>query len=304
MSNLTVPTIHTITLQELPPPGNGSSTTDPAQILGIDTWSNLMRRIGRGVDVAESEGTLADRMLREWVRVHLLPKPGSQMPSAPPAEVKVGSVLVSTVSRQTGLPADRVLIHDQFLHKALLLVLAEGAPDAKLSVCVLNRPTANLVHFNLPGTPKTRVPFCGNRQLGSKVWLHHRADLGGVAVGDSGVFILPEAQVVEKMQTQEASAEDFFLVLSVVQIGRAELAGMLAAGEMRKVPPGPHLSGLWERAWSLTQDQDAEVSDGCELWWLASQCGAETNEKMAPAEPCELADQVLAEWIQFFARGK
>ena len=37
MSNLTVPTIHTITLQELPPPGNGSSTTDPAQILGIDT---------------------------------------------------------------------------------------------------------------------------------------------------------------------------------------------------------------------------------------------------------------------------
>ena len=53
-----------------------------------------------------------------------------------------------------------------------------------------------------------------NRQLGSKVWLHHRADLGGVAVGDSGVFILPETQVVEKMQTQEASAEDFFLVLS------------------------------------------------------------------------------------------
>jgi hypothetical protein len=122
--------------------------------------------------VRQSAGSLADRMLTEWVRAHLLPKTtlrapattsaaeyyravlerraenaqGSATPTAdtegaaePSAEmsaqqgaqqgaemgatIRVGTVLLSTVSPVTGRPADRVLLEDQFLHKAILLVL-------------------------------------------------------------------------------------------------------------------------------------------------------------------------------------
>ena len=121
----------------------------------------------------QSAGSLADRMLTEWVRAHLLPKTtlrapattsaaeyyravlerraenaqGSATPPADTAEgaaepsaemsaqqgaqegaemgatIRVGTVLLSTVSPVTGRPADRVLLEDQFLHKAILLVL-------------------------------------------------------------------------------------------------------------------------------------------------------------------------------------
>ena len=121
----------------------------------------------------QSAGSLADRMLIEWVRAHLLPKTtlrapattsaaeyyravlerraenaqGSATPTADTAEgaaepsaemsaqqgaqqgavmgatIRVGTVLLSTVSPVTGRPADRVLLEDQFLHKAILLVL-------------------------------------------------------------------------------------------------------------------------------------------------------------------------------------
>jgi len=130
--------------------------------------------------VRQSAGSLADRMLTEWVRAHLLPKTtlrapattsaaeyyravlerraenaqdsaenaqGSATPTADTAEgaaepsaemsaqqgaqqgaemgatIRVGTVLLSTVSPVTGRPADRVLLEDQFLHKAILLVL-------------------------------------------------------------------------------------------------------------------------------------------------------------------------------------
>ena len=114
----------------------------------------------------QSAGSLADRMLAEWVRAHLLPKTtlrapattgtgaaeyyravlerraenaGSALPAADTAEgaaeqgaergaemgttIRVGTVLLSTVSPVTGRPADRLLLEDQFMHKAILLVL-------------------------------------------------------------------------------------------------------------------------------------------------------------------------------------
>ena len=61
------------------------------------------------------------------------------------------------------------------------------------------------------------------------------------------------------------------------------------------------LSALWPRVWSLADAADDEASDGTEMWWLASQSGAE--ELVAPAAPSELADEALAEWLRFFARA-
>jgi len=258
-----------------------------------------MRGIGREDDVLQSEGTFEDRMLQEWVRVHLLPKTSKPTPATPPPPVKVGTVLLTMVSPESKMPADRILIHDQFLHKAVLVVLAEDGPDGKLSACILNRPTADVFRFNLPGDPQRRVPFCGNLKLGGQLWLHHRPDLGGVALGDSGLLLLPADEVVEKCKTNQATAEDFFLVGGGVQFGRCEIAGMLAAGEVKCVTPGSHLSGLWPRVWSLMTDDGSSISDGTEVWWLTSQCGAGDN--LSASDPSDLADEALAEWLKYFA---
>ena len=79
-------------------------------------------------------------MLSEWVRSHLLPKPAIAAPSAsaPPPSVEVGTVLCTAIAPSTNRPADRCLLREQFLHKAVLLVLAE-ATDADGTVQALGR---------------------------------------------------------------------------------------------------------------------------------------------------------------------
>ena len=79
-----------------------------------------------------------------------------------------------------------------------------------------------------------------------------------------------------KLSSGEAVADDFLMANSQVELTRAELAGMLTAGEMRLVPPGPQLSAVWPRAWSLMEDagKEAPVGDGTDVWWLATQCTA------------------------------
>ena len=84
--------------KDLPPPSASSGAISAQALIGIDTWARLMRQIGRGADVAASEGVLADRMLAAWVRARLLPstkdKPSAngdgkpdEAPSTPPRSV-------------------------------------------------------------------------------------------------------------------------------------------------------------------------------------------------------------------------
>jgi len=283
--------------KDLPPPGDGAVAVDP----GIGTWSNLMKVIGRGEDVVKSLNTFEDRMLEQWVRVHLVPKPKPQTPATPPSEVKVGTVLSTTVSPQTGLPADRFLIHDQYLHKAILLVIDDAsAPNGKLSAVILNRATSRTFQFNLPGSPQRLIPFTGMIAIGTDLWLHYKpAGLEGIKMGDSGISLISTPEVAEAIQTGTGTAKDFLLVRGVVQFGRPELAGMLAGGEMRCIPPGTELSDLWPRVWSLTDNggDGSTVSDGTGLWWLASQCGGQPTASLSS----DLADEALAKWLKFFA---
>ena len=144
----------------LPPPSAGETTVDN----GCETWEALMQGIGREKDVREAEGSLAHRMLGEWCRAHLMPKPPRPTPSSLPPKVAVGALLATAVPASTGTPADRFLLRDQFLHKALLLVVAEGA-GGTYGCIVLNRPTANIMEFKTPDSPRRRVPFCATRRL-------------------------------------------------------------------------------------------------------------------------------------------
>ena len=96
-------------------------------------------------------------------------------------------------------------------------------------------------------------------------------------------------------------APDLLLVGGVVQFGPGEVANMLAADEMRVVPPSEQLSNHWPRILALTEDREGkEMSNSTDEWWRASQCGAE-GLRAAPAS--QLADEALAEWIAYFARG-
>ena len=75
---------------------------------------------------------------------------------------------------------------------------------------------------------------------------------------------------------------------------------MLVADEIGVVSSGKDLSNLWPRVWALTDDQDGtEVSDGVDVWWLTSQCGA---EGLSALPMSELSGKTLAEWIAFFPR--
>lgn len=295
--------------RELPPPGADTHdhiTVDP----GLDTWSNLMRGIGREQD-APTERTLADRMLEEWVRVHLLPKPTplpTTVTSTTP-DVRVGTVFATTVNPLTNRPADRFLLDEQYLHKALLLVLDVSGPDGKISCCILNRPTASLFHFsNLPAdgpaNPRRRVPFTGPDLLGSELWLHHHPQVGGGAVGDSGIGVSTTDVVARSLEAGKATASDFLLVRGVVRFSRSELAALSAAGELCRLRNGAELSALWPRVWALgDHHDDDDVGDGTAVWWLASQqCG--DGEGGSPSVPSDLADEALEEWLKFFARPK
>ena len=140
--------------------------------------------------VLTSTGTVALQ-----VREHLLPKPAAPTPSTPPPLVTVGTALLATVGA-SGRPAARFLLREQFVHKGLLLVLqADADSDGALLCAVLNRPTSASVSFNLPGRPSRRLPICGSvplpRSLAKdgqgQLWLHHRAELGGSALGRLGL---------------------------------------------------------------------------------------------------------------------
>ena len=91
-----------------------------------------------------------------------------------------------------------------------------------------------------------------------------------MAVGGSGVFRLSGGEAAAKLQSGLAAPSDLLLVSGAVEFERAELAGMLSAGEARLVLPDSRPPTQWERAWSLTEDT-GEVGDGTEVWWLASQ---------------------------------
>ena len=123
-------------------------------------------------------------------------------------------------------------------------------------------------------------------------------------MGASRLYSLSPERAKALLLEGTANAEDLLCVSGVVHFERAELVGMLGAGEMRVVPPGEELAALWPRVWALTDDDGTtndDLSDGTEVWWRASQCGA--AEAMTGAAPAELADEALEEWIKFFARG-
>jgi hypothetical protein len=230
--------------------------------------------------------------------------------------------------------APEYALSEQFLHKALLLVVLDtsesgqqpllpGQPAMCVAV-VLNRPTANIVQVHTDNKPRRHITFGGEARLrgglagldvdsNGLLWLHHRTGItGGTEVGDSGVYRLPGNEAAALVKAGEATLEDFLIVAGVVAMPRDELLLRMEHGDMQTVTGG---AVLYPQLWALTDATDGaraqiplELSDGTALWWAATQLGgggaaaggaADLTMPSIPAS--ELADETLAEWLKFFA---
>jgi len=306
---------------------------------GLATWEKLMTSIRKTDEVERTRGSLSDRMLTEWCRVRLIPpvprSPPSDTPSStpssadaetgggvseavakaiafseavnleavdttasrdtPPSPVSIGSVL------RSGRPADRFLLSDQFLHKALLLV-AHELPDGGLVCCVLNRPTANLVQFHSEGKPRRCISFGGDGRLrgggleidsNGLMWLGQASSLDrlgeggngmGAVMGTSGLRRVQAMEAAESIKAGDSSLDDFLLISGLVCLGNEEIRQMLADGEMHIVEDA---TPLWPQVFALANAATVEsevygeggalLSDGTGVWWAAAQL-----EKRAP----------------------
>ena len=166
---------------------------------GIETWNGLMRNIGRGAQV-DTDLTFDDHMLRLWIRNRLS---GRQQPPAQffgsgyksGEKLEVGALLLTT-------PFSTFTLAQQYMHKALILIV-ETSPSAQYSIgIILNRPLNNMANFVLPGssgeTGERRVCFGGEIHFGgfnnadAVLLLHRRQELGGRRIGDSSLYQLKE----------------------------------------------------------------------------------------------------------------
>jgi len=275
---------------ELPPPSSG--VAPPGD--GLATWESLMTSIGRVGEVERTRGSLPDRMLSEWARVRLAP------PLDATADDVTSPVPVGTVLR-AGETADRVLLTDQFLHKALHVVVHELSPGGVTVHAVLNRPTANLVQMKAEGSPRRCINFGGDGRLRGKgldiddnglMWLAQAASLGedlvslGTAIGNSGLRRLPALQAAESIRDGKSQLTDFLLVSGLVCFTPQELSSMIRTGELHVVDDA---ASLWPRVWKLADAAGVEdegsseggalLSDGTGVWWAAAQLGKKRESR-------------------------
>ena len=128
--------------------------------------------------------------------------------------------------------------------------MVDVRPDGRVSACVLNRPTASIVQFNTKGTPRRRLPVCGDRPIrggrvdqdgSGRLWLHHKSELGGKPLGTSGLYSLASDAVLRLLDSTDddaMDAADLMIISSLVEFRSAELSAMLEARERRLLPPG------------------------------------------------------------------
>ena len=176
------------------------------------------------------------------------------------AAAAAAAVTVGTVLRAGTLAADRFLLSDQFLHKALMVVVHELG-DGTHVAAVLNRPTANMVQLQVDQSRRC-ISFGGDGRLRGQgldidanglMWLAQEGTLTGeasdlgTAIGDSGLRRLPALEASNAIKEGHAALSDMLLVSGLVCFEPAELRDMLAAGELSVVRETALAAGLGAR---------------------------------------------------------
>ncbi|EOD05915.1 hypothetical protein EMIHUDRAFT_453551 [Emiliania huxleyi CCMP1516] len=267
----------------------------------------------------------APKQLQGEVRQHLVPRPALAEPAR--AEGGDGEALAGRVLC-SGRGTDTYTLESQFLHKSLLLLLHETEQGLAVAA-VLNRPTANVVQFNLPDRPRRAIGFGGEARVrggsldvdgNGLLWLHTRGEaLGGTPVGECGVWRIKSSDAGARIKEGEGFFSDFLLLSGVVGWERPALEARLARGELEQVA-SPAL--LWPQIWALgevspggeagsagagsVEAAPVELSDGTAIWYAALQQGAGGGDEgfgasLGAVPPSALADEALQVWLHFFA---
>lgn len=242
------------------------ATTADARDAGLDTWTMLMKLIGRENLALEQTGTFDDYMLKEWARENLLPK---IMPVSSVAEKRADKLTdpmkelrarISSLQDNQGKLEDTdtdftpghivrassedrspYLLQSQELHKSVVLILSD---DALCTVgVVLNRPAAKGLDVRIKGSAGDRVVTLPLRYGGQYtvkgqeplLWLHNSEILREANIGSpvgkgalkNGIWKCTAADVTQAVKDGLASPTDFVVVSGVSLWPKKGLKGEL-----------------------------------------------------------------------------
>lgn len=232
-------------LQELARNGEGADPRDA----GLDTWSLLMKMIGRKSTAEKYSRTFDDLMLKEWAFSHLLSSAsggGGGRQQRDPQDFNTNPELVETLIRRateasrdsmvgTFLRASSAerspfLLENQDFHKSVVLILSD---DVSASVgVVLNRPSNKGLDIKVAdrstgGRKVVTIPMRYGGQYAVKgqetlLWLHCNQKLRDMKVGSpvgvpqqNGIWKCTSQDVVTALSQGYANAEDFIVVSGV-----------------------------------------------------------------------------------------
>eukprot|EP00980_Cylindrotheca_fusiformis_P023812 scaffold11032_cov122-Cylindrotheca_fusiformis.AAC.13 len=278
-------------LKELARQAEGADPRDA----GLDTWTLLMKMIGRGETAKEHSGDFDDLMLKEWALGRLLSSAsggGGGQQHRDPNDFNTNPELVESLirviksSRESSAsfagalvrasPAERspFLLDNQELHKSIVLILVDDE-SASIGV-VLNRPSTKGLDIKVSdkttGKEKVvRIPmrFGGQYSVQGQeplLWLHCNPTLKRLKIGspiggeDRGIWKCTAQDVMTAVGQGNAKARDF-LVVSGVSIWAKDLAtqgieGEIDSGRFKLLP-----SSARDHVWSSLLEQQEVLNE-------------------------------------------
>ena len=292
---------------------------------GIAVWETLMAKIGLAEKAAKDAASFEDRMLREWVREHLSRDPlaleSEAMDNLLRSAIRRGlpgacsGTAVGTILRTS--PTSPYVLAQQFLHKALLLVV-QDTEEMTVAV-VLNRQTRKVGSLMGDAGEKRRLIFFGgeNDGGGSRIaWLTAKDAVReqgiGMVVGPPGqgrregaegatagrldgarvvISCCSGEEAVDAINRSLATADDFLLVRGFQVWPKGPAAAQVSQSQAFKAPRGlqaeidlgrmevvPGLSkGVWEQLLALAEPGDGQDAP-VELGVAAWQAAAKPEE--------------------------
>ncbi len=240
-------------LQELARNGEGADPRDA----GLDTWTLLMKMIGRRSIAEKYSPSFDDLMLKEWAFTHLLSSAaggGGGRQQRDPQDFNTNPELVDTLIRRAteasrdsmvgnllrASSSDRspFLLENQDFHKSVVLILSDD--DSASVGVVLNRPSNKGLGIKVAdritgGQKVVTIPMRYGGQYAVKgqetlLWLHWNEELRERKVGSpvgvpqqDGIWKCTSKDVVTAIGLGHANAEDF-LVVSGVSVWEKNIA--------------------------------------------------------------------------------
>jgi putative AlgH/UPF0301 family transcriptional regulator len=221
---------------------------------GLETWTLLMKMIGREKTIKDHCRVFDDLMLKEWARQNLLSKeagggallnPGTEksvfasfFPQKRKLDPKLSrDVKVGSLIRASSDERSPFLLEDQELHKSIILIIAN---ENNLCIGVmLNRPAAKGLDIQITEkftskSRKVQVPLRYGGQFAVKgseplLWLHCSKKLkqtgAGAPIGKiNGIWKCTSNDVIASVGKGLAKPEEFMVVSGVLVWGKDDAA--------------------------------------------------------------------------------